>query len=339
MGAQFIVDAFWGDAGKGKFSAFLSMKEDAAGCVRAGIGPNAGHSIYVGGNLIKARLLPLGFMCPTTKLYIGPGVAVDPSVFLSEVTQTATQGRAFIDYRCPVILEEHKEREKNDPQLKEIDSTMSGAGAARADYIMRRGKRVESVESLKPYLTDAVEECNRIATTGTLIVEGAQATFLSLYLSNRYPYTTSDNCTTAALADDIGLNWKLIEKVLLLVKCLPTAVGNGPLPNEMTKDEILQSGLAEYGVNTGRFRRRVRSIDSSLLKYSVMLNGPTEIALTYCDQYDLEMRDCMDESRITKKMRELISQVELWAGTRVSYLETGKDFRSILPLSNVRAQK
>jgi len=281
MGAIFIIDAFWGDAGKGKFAAYLSLRHNALACARAGIGTNAGHSIYVDGRLIKARLLPLGFMCPTTRLFVGSGVAIDPEVFLTEVSQTGTAGRAFVDYRCPVILEEHKERERNDERLKEIDSTMSGSGAARSDYVMRRGIRADSIESLKPYLIDVAKECNRIASTSTLIVEGAQATYLSLYLSDRYPFTTSDNCTTAAFADDIGLNWRLIERVILLVKCLPTSVGNGPLPNEMSEEEIIQLGLVEHGVNTGRFRRRVRGIDRELLTYSVMLNGPTEIALTY----------------------------------------------------------
>jgi hypothetical protein len=46
MGAMIVVDAFWGDSGKGKIGAFLGQKYRAAFCVRAGTGTNAGHSIY-----------------------------------------------------------------------------------------------------------------------------------------------------------------------------------------------------------------------------------------------------------------------------------------------------
>ena len=80
MPAVIIVDAFWGDAGKGKFSAHLSLKHDADVCVRAGIGPNAGHSIHIGDKLMKTRLIPLGLVNPRTTLMVGSGVALNPSI-------------------------------------------------------------------------------------------------------------------------------------------------------------------------------------------------------------------------------------------------------------------
>ena len=332
MGAIIIVDAFWGDAGKGKFSAHFSLSYDARICVRAGIGPNAGHSIFRNGELLKTRLVPLGLVNPSTKLMIGSGVAVDPDVLLEEVRRTETSHRLSIDFRCPIIEADHLRREQADSVMQSIDSTKSGAGAARADYVMRRAKRACDVASLNPFIADVALECNSAASTETIIVEGSQATFLSLYLSERYPFTTSDNCTTTALVDDVGLNWQYIERVVLLVKCLPTAVGNGPLPNEMQQEEIIIRGLEEFGVNTGRRRRRVRAIDPELLRYSVMLNGPTEIALTFCDQYDSKMRDVTDQSKITQQMIRLIKEVESIAGVPVRFLETGKELTSIIEL-------
>ena len=41
MGATIVVDAFWGDSGKGKISAYLALQQRAAYCVRAGTGTNA----------------------------------------------------------------------------------------------------------------------------------------------------------------------------------------------------------------------------------------------------------------------------------------------------------
>lgn len=332
MPAIIIVDAFWGDAGKGKFSAYCSLKYKADICVRAGVGPNAGHSIYQSGTLIKARMIPLGWINPNCKLMIGPGVAVDPVILLEEIKATKTQDRLWVDYRCPIIEARHQRIEKQDKILKKIDSTKSGSGAARADYIMRRGKRAEQIPELRPFLADVPHQINQTAQKKNVIVEGSQATYLSLYLSPRYPYTSSDNCTTAALMDDVGLNWQLVTEVLLLVKCLPTAVGNGPLPNEMSSKEIANRGLQEYGTNTGRPRRRVKKIDYNMLKYSVLLNGPTSLALTYCDQYDPKMQGVTSKSQITDKMDKLRRKVERNTGVQVRYLETGKDFSHIIEI-------
>jgi adenylosuccinate synthase len=333
VGAIIIVDAFWGDAGKGKFAAHLTMTENAAICVRAGIGPNAGHSVYRNDKQIKTRLIPLGFLNPKARVMIGSGVAVDPEILLDEVKQTGTQNRLWVDYRCPVIEPIHKRRERRDRVMIAIDSTKSGSGAARADYVMRRARRVADVTQLSPYAGDVAEACNRAASTGKIVVEGSQATFLSLYLSDRYPYTSSDNCTSAAFIDDVGLNWRLVERVVLLVKCLPTAVGEGPLPHEMTPEEIHRRGLREFGTNTGRERRRSSRIDMRLLRYSTMVNGPTEIALTWCDQFDNAIAGRTTRSAITPRIRRLIAQVEKASGVPVSYLETGKELSHMIKLS------
>lgn len=333
MGAIVIVDAFWGDAGKGKFAAHLTLSEDAAICVRAGVGPNAGHSIYRDGKLVKSRLIPLGLVNPKTRLMIGAGVAIDPQILLGEIRQTGTEDRVLADYRCPVIESIHKRREQRDAVMIAIDSTKTGAGAARADYVMRRAKRVKDVQELRAYSGDVAEACNRAARAGTVVVEGSQATFLSLYLSDRYPFTSSDNCTTAAFIDDVGLNWRLVERVLLLVKCLPTAVGEGPLPHEMMPEEIRRRGLREFGTNTGRERRRSSRIDMRLLRYSAMINGPTEIALTWCDQFDHSIAGRTRKRDITPRVRRLIARVEKTAGVPVTYLETGKDFSHMIRLS------
>jgi len=332
MGAIIIVDAFWGDAGKGKFSAYFSQVHNASLCVRAGVGPNAGHSIRVDGRWIKNRLVPLGFTNPTTALAIGAGVAVDPVLLQQEMADTRTNRRLFVDYRCPVIEPKHIARERRDAVLKAIDSTKTGSGAARADYVMRRGRRASDVPDLTKYCRDVAKLCNQAALKDTVVVEGSQATYLSLYLSDRYPFTSSDNCTTAAFVDDVGLNWQLVDRVVMLVKCLPTAVGNGPLPNEMPAEEIAQKGLQEFGTNTGRPRRRSRKLDSSLLRYSVMLNGPTEIALTWCDQFDRRIEGANGKDRITPKVRRLIERVEKICGVPVRFLETGKDFDNIIAL-------
>jgi adenylosuccinate synthase len=332
MGAIVIVDAFWGDAGKGKFCAFLSKECNASLAVRAGTGTNAGHSIYINGNFIKCRMLPLGWINKNTNVLVSSGVTVDPSIFLEEVNKYDLTGRAFVDFRCPIIEPKHIEAEQLDGKLRDIDSTKSGSGMARCDFVMRKGKRANDVDTLSSYIIDGILETNNKALNSTVIIEGSQGTFLSLYASDRYPFVTSDNCTTNAFLDDASLNWKLVERVILLVKCLPTCVGHGFLPFEMSSDEITNRKLEEYGVNTGRFKRRSKCIDWDRLNFSVMINGPTEIALTYCDQYDPLITGIRDKHHISSNIKQLIDTIQEKTNLPVSYLETGKDLNDIIIL-------
>jgi adenylosuccinate synthase len=247
--------------------------------------------------------------------------------------QWQLQKRAKVDFRCPIITDEDKETERKHPVMIKIDSTKSGCGSARARFVMREAKQARDIPELRDYITDVAKEVNEYAAKGSIVVEGSQGTCMSLALSPDYPYVTSDNCTTASFVDDIGLSWKLIDKVVMLVKCLPTRVGQGPLPYEMSWKEITDKGLQEYGVNTGRPRRKASAIELDKLRYVAMLNGPTEIALTFCDHYDPGIKDETQPSKITNKLRSLIKMIEHTTGAPVTLLDTGKWFDSIIDLS------
>lgn len=332
MGASIVVDAFWGDAGKGKFCAHLSKELNANLAVRAGTGTNAGHSFYLSGEFIKTQMLPLGWVNPNTNVLISSGVVVDPVIFLEELDRFGLHGRAWVDNNCPILEEKHKLIEREDETLRKIDSTKSGSGMARADYVMRRGKRACQLSELHNYSIDGIRLINQEASKGEVIIEGSQATFLSLYASDRYPYVTSDNCTTNAFLDDTSLSWKHLNRVLLLVKCLPTCVGNGFLPYEMSEEEIINRNLVEHGVNTGRAKRRSTQIDWDMFDYSIMINGATEIALTFCDQYAPEMYGARKKGQISKSIYELIERVENRTQLPVKYLSTGSDLLDIINL-------
>ena len=332
MPATIIVDAFWGDSGKGKLAAFLAKRLRAKIAVRAGVGTNAGHSVYLkDGRLVKTSQLPLAFLSTKTKVMVGSGVCVDPEIFLKEVATFGLKRRAAIDYRCPIIEKKHKTRERRDSNLsKKIGSTSSGSGHARADFLLRRGKQARDVPALKPYLSDVAKAVNGAAETGEVVVESSQSTYLSLYLSPDYPYVTSDNCTTAAAIDDVGLNWQKVKRVVLVVKAVPSRVGKGPLPFEISRKEILKKGLVERGVVTGRLRRKAAKIDFGLLMYAAMLNGPTEIALTFCDHFDSGMRGVSSKKDLTKKVRTLMERVEKACQAPVKYVDTGKFLENII---------
>jgi adenylosuccinate synthase len=334
MAATIIVDAFWGDAGKGKFCAYLARKLNASLCVRAGTGTNAGHSVYLGDRFYRSRMVPVGSMTSKVPGLISSGVAVDPKVFLSEVEEYHLQGRVFVDRRCPIIEAEHISYEMKNDTMQFIDSTKSGTGKAQADFVMRCAKQAKDEASLAPYVIDGIKKANNISRNREVIIEGSQATFLSLSASDRYPFVTSGNCTTAAFIDDVSLNWKYIKRVVLLVKCLPTSVGNGPLPYELNNSRIEKLGLQEFGLNTGREKRRCGQIPWSYLKYSASINGPTDIALTFCDQYCAEISGKRTPRHLPRKLIELIDKVEKVCDVPVSYLSTGPQMMDVIELRN-----
>ncbi len=65
-----------------------------------------------------------------------------------------------------------------------------------------------------------------------------------------------------------------------------------------------------------------------------MLNGPTEIALTFCDHYDFRVKDATCPSDITKRLWSLIEKIEEAAKIPVTLLDTGKWFDSVIDLSH-----
>ncbi|HEY2793378.1 MAG TPA: adenylosuccinate synthetase [Micromonosporaceae bacterium] len=339
MSAIVIVDALWGDSGKGKTCAHLAQRLNADLAVRAGVGTNAGASMTLDdGTLVKARQFPTGWINAGTKVAVGSGVLVDPEIALAEIERFGLAGRAMIDGRCAIITEAHIEAERADPNLADkIGSTCTGNGQARADFILRRASQARDVTALSPYVGDVAREVNSVAANGTVIVEGSQGTMLSLAFSPDYPFTTSDNCTTAAAIDDVGLNWRLVTDVVMVVKAMPTRVGEGPLPYEMTHAEAVSRGIAEFGVNTCRPRRKAETVDLEMLRYAAMLNGPTQIALTFCDHYEPTTRGSRSTTAITPRLAELIRSVEEATGAPVTMLDTGPRLTDMIDLVSASA--
>ncbi len=337
MGAIIIVDALWGDSGKGKICAYLAQRLNAPLAVRAGVGTNAGASVILEDEtIIKARQLPTGWLNPGTRVAVGSGVLVDPRVFLDEVRRFHLEDRAAVDYRCAIITPGHIEAERADENLtRTVGSTCTGNGHARADFVLRRAQQAKDIPELRPYLADVARDVNEIAAHETVLVEGSQGTLISLALGTDYPCATSDNCTAAAAMDDVGLNWRLVGGVVLVVKAMPTRVGEGPLPFELTEAEVEARGIGEYGVVTHRPRRKAERIDFDLLQYAAMLNGPTEIALTFCDHYDPAMKTATSRDDITPRVRTLIEEVERATGAPVTMVDTGKYLHDVIEMEEV----
>ena len=95
MPGYVVVGTQWGDEGKGKVVDYLGSRMDAV--VRFQGGNNAGHTVVVedvpmGQNhKVVLHLLPSGVLQKAACI-IGPGVVVDPFVFLEEIKQLEDRG-------------------------------------------------------------------------------------------------------------------------------------------------------------------------------------------------------------------------------------------------------
>ena len=102
-----------------------------------------------------------------------------------------------------------------------------------------------------------------------------------------YPFVTSSNTIAAGAFTGLGLDPHLAGKVIGIVKAYCTRVGSGPFPTELfdaTGEQLRKQGN-EYGATTGR-PRRCGWLDLVALKYALMVNGVTDIALTKADVMD-----------------------------------------------------
>jgi len=148
---------------------------------------------------------------------------------------------------------------------------------------------------IDPYVTNTQLYLNRQLREGkTVLLEGAQGCLLDVD-HGTYPYVTSSNPTSGGACTGSGIAPNYIGKVIGVCKAYMTRVGNGAFPSELHDDtgELLGKIGHEFGATTGR-KRRCGWIDLVALRYSLTVNGVTEIALTKLDVLDTfeEIRVC-----------------------------------------------
>jgi adenylosuccinate synthase len=158
-------------------------------------------------------------------------------------------------------------------------------------------KYLEFDSKIDPYVTDTnLLLNNAIKEDAKIIAEGAQGALLDID-HGTYPFVTSSNPTSGGACTGLGIPPTAISKVLGITKAYTTRVGNGPFPTELhdeTGQKLADIGH-EFGATTAR-PRRCGWLDLVALKYSVMINGITEIALTKLDVLDSfeEIKVCTD---------------------------------------------
>ncbi len=332
MSATIVVGGFWGDEGKGKIISHIAYSDRPKIIVRGGVGPNAGHTVEFDGKKFGVRMLPSGFVYRDAKLLIGAGVLINPDVFLNEVRTLKVEDRTGLDFRCAIIEERHINADRSSEHLSgKIGSTGTGCGPANADRVMRTARLARDVVELQPFLTDVPLDVNTAIDSGEFVlVEGTQGFALSLYYGT-YPYVTSKDTSASQMAADVGVGPTKIDEVIVVFKTFPTRVGAGPFPTEMSQKEAESLGIIEYGTVTGR-RRRIGYWDGELARYSAMVNGATQIALTGIDRLDRECYGVREWNKLTRKARDFVDRVEDDTGVPVTLISTGPSLEQIIDL-------
>ena len=152
-------------------------------------------------------------------------------------------------------------------------------------------------ETMKSEINSFFEACNEIKTyvkdtlsllfsKKNILIEGAQGTLLDID-HGTYPFVTSSSPFSGGITTGLGLPLTKFENIIGIFKAYATRVGSGPFPTELFDEDgkKLQDIGMEFGATTGR-PRRCGWFDGLAAKYSCMINGLTDIALTKLDILD-----------------------------------------------------
>jgi adenylosuccinate synthase len=194
--------------------------------------------------------------------------------------KVARMGIRVQDLFDPGILRQKLElvlREK-DQVLTKVYNRRGIDAKATADEYLSYGER------MKPYVADTGLELARALDRGdNVLLEGAQGAMLDVD-HGTYPFVTSSSPTAGGACVGAGIGPTRIGSVIGIVKAYTTRVGSGPFPTELNDDhgEWLRKTGGEYGVTTGR-PRRCGWFDSVVARYSVRVNGVTDLFVTKLD--------------------------------------------------------
>jgi len=212
-------------------------------------------------------------------------------------------GPAYLDKvdRCGIravdMLDAIYLKEKLHKNISEKNKILVAFGAEELDTDIVVKQFQELGQKIRPFIKDTILYLyDAMRANKEILLEGAQGTLLDID-HGTYPFVTSSNATSGGACTGLGIGPNKIDHVMGVAKAYSTRVGNGPFPTEFDTafgDKIRELG-GEYGAVTGR-PRRCGWLDLVQLKYSVMVNGLDELAITKLDVLDTldEIKICTD---------------------------------------------
>src|SRR6188472_2174111 len=150
MPCSVVVGAQWGDEGKGKIVDTLAERADVVARYQGG--NNAGHTLVLGDDTYKLRLVPSGILWPGTLCVIGNGCVIDPEVLMEELDGLEQRGIDLAGFRISgnahLIMPWHRIIDADSELMLgrlQIGTTRRGIGPAYADKASRVGIRVQDL--------------------------------------------------------------------------------------------------------------------------------------------------------------------------------------------------
>ncbi|MCD4796006.1 MAG: adenylosuccinate synthase [Candidatus Cloacimonetes bacterium] len=317
-----VLGCAWGDEAKAKIVDVLAGESDIVvrfqGGNNAGHTIKVGNEKFVFHLIPSGILYPDKICILGSGVVIDPFKLIEEIDALKS-KNIIFKNRFFIDARAHIVLPLHKELdgkyEQNSKQTR-IGTTKRGIGPCYSDAYARTGIRfgdlfktdylknrvsnifsyhnypVKEVDLVVKKLTKAGKQLEQYlkqipyfldeCTDKHVLFEGAQGALLDINFGT-YPFVTSSH--TIAGGIPIGTGYaKKIDRVVGVFKSYYTRVGEGPFPTELnneTGNKIRTRGN-EFGSTTGR-PRRCGWFDAVAAKYTSMINGIDEIALTLLD--------------------------------------------------------
>ena len=198
----------------------------------------------------------------------------------SYVDKFARTGIRVVD-----LLDRDVLRKKLITSMEEKNAILQNVyGADELDVDAIIDEYVEFDKIIDPFVTDTTELLGQALADGKrVLAEGAQGSLLDVDFGT-YPFVTSSHPTVGGCCTGLGVPPTAVERVIGIVKASCTRVGNGPFPTELldeTGEELRRTG-AEFGATTGR-PRRCGWLDLVALRYTTMINGFTDLAITKLD--------------------------------------------------------
>jgi adenylosuccinate synthase len=341
-----LVGGQYGSEGKGNIVGYIAPEYQLL--VRVG-GPNAGHQVYREPKPEVYHHLPSGTgRAPNAQLLLGAGAVLHPGGLIAEINEhNVGAERLAIDPHAMIIEDNDKTREIE--LLASIGSTAQGVGSASARKIMGRGGRetppvrlAKDVPELRPFVRETQEILEKAFVQEIpILLEGTQGTTLSIHHGD-YPHVTSRDTTVAGCLSDAGIAVIRVRRVVMVCRTYPIRVADpaidgatsGPVASPVTYDELSRrSGIPKERLlkiertTTTHRQRRIAEFDWEQLRRSTVLNGPTDIALTFVDYLDIENQKAFRFEQLTPETLRFIEEVERVSGVPVSLISTNFSWR------------
>lgn len=257
----------------------ITLREECANVEKMNINPKEKLFISKKGNLILPthRLLDAAYEAAAGKGKIGSTLKGIGPTYTDKISR---HGLRVGDILAPDFKERFEKLKARHIQLLSDLHFECDPDKDEAEWM-------SAIEFLKGFnLIDCEYFVNKWLENKPMLAEGAQGSMLDIDYGS-YPFVTSSSTTVGGVCTGLGVAPSKIGHVYGIFKAYCTRVGSGPFPTELfdeTGEKIRQVGH-EFGAVTGR-PRRCGWLDLVALKYTVMIDGVTDLIMMKSDCLD-----------------------------------------------------